>query len=64
MELEIARGAGAALPVAAADLVAAGIAAGPALGRALARAEAAWIASDFALDREALVARSLMDRPA
>ncbi len=47
LEAALARGAGARLPVAAADLIAAGMAPGPALGQALARAEAAWIDSDF-----------------
>jgi poly(A) polymerase len=64
LEAEIARGAGAVLPLAAADLIAAGIPPGPALGRALARAEAAWLASDFALDKDALLAQSLEDRSA
>ncbi len=55
----IERGAAAAFPLAAADLIAAGMAPGPALGAALARAEAAWIASDFALDSKALLAQAL-----
>ena len=45
LEAELARGAAAVFPLAAADL---GLT-GPALGRALERLEAAWIASDFAL---------------
>jgi poly(A) polymerase len=43
-------------PLRGADLVAAGVPAGPAVGAAMARAEAAWIASDFTLDRAALLA--------
>jgi len=50
----IARGADAAFPVQARDLMPAYK--GPALGRALAELEARWIASDFTLDREALLA--------
>ena len=49
---ETARGAAARFPLRAADL---GLE-GPALGAALKRLEAAWVASDFSLDREALVA--------
>jgi poly(A) polymerase len=64
MEAQIARGAGAAMPIAAADLIAAGMAPGPDLGRALARAETAWIASDFALDKDVLVAQALSGRSA
>ncbi len=48
---EIARGAAATPPLRAADLP---DLTGPALGAALARAEAAWLASDFTLDRAAL----------
>lgn len=59
LEPEIARGAAATFPLAAADLMAAGMQPGPALGAALARVEAAWIASDFALDKEALLAHAL-----
>ena len=44
------------LPVGGADALAAGLS-GPAIGKALAAAEEAWIASDFTLDREALLAR-------
>lgn len=50
---EVARGADARLPLAAADLMATGLS-GPALGQALARAEDAFIASGFALDRDRL----------
>jgi poly(A) polymerase len=64
MEAQIARGAGAALPLGAADLIAAGMVPGPALGQALARAEAAWIESDFALDKDALLAHVLRSRSA
>lgn len=45
-----------ALPLAGADLQAAGLKPGPALGQALRRLEQAWIDSDFTLDREALLA--------
>jgi len=44
------------LPLNGADLLAAGIAQGPQMGQALRKAEDAWIASDFALDRDALLA--------
>jgi poly(A) polymerase len=56
---EIGRGAAARLPLAAADLLRAGMSPGPAIGQALARAEAAWIASGFALDRNALLTHAL-----
>lgn len=49
---ETGRGAAARFPVRAADLALEG----PALGAALRRLEAAWIASDFSLDRRALLA--------
>jgi len=52
LEAQIARGAAAVLPLRAADLHLEG----PAVGAALRRAEAAWIASDFSLDRAALLA--------
>ncbi len=42
-----------ALPVGGKDAQQAGVAPGPGLGEALRRVEDAWIASDFALDREA-----------
>jgi len=45
------------LPVTGKDVIAAGFAAGPDVGEALRRAEAAWIESDFTLDKESLVAR-------
>ncbi len=55
LDAEIARGAAAAFPLRAADLALTGLAlTGPALGAALRRLEEAWIASDFALDAEAL----------
>ena len=38
-----------------ADLIAAGISPGPQMGATLRKAEAAWIASDFALSRDALL---------
>lgn len=44
------------LPVSGGDLVAAGLPPGPAMGQALRKAEDAWIASDFTLDRDALLA--------
>ncbi len=53
---ELARGAAAAFPVAAADLIARGAKPGPALGKALKRLEARWIASDFALGKAELLA--------
>ncbi|MGB0496892.1 MAG: CCA tRNA nucleotidyltransferase [Rubricella sp.] len=56
LEAEIARGASAAFPVAAADLMAF-VEPGPALGAALGAIEADWIASDFRLDRDTLLAR-------
>jgi poly(A) polymerase len=58
-EAEIARGAGARFPLAAGDLIEAGMAPGPAIGRGLAAARAAWIASDFTLDRQALLRHAL-----
>ena len=64
LEAQISRGSTVSLPLAAADLVAAGMAPGPALGQALARAEAAWIRSDFALDKAALLAHALQGRSA
>ena len=54
IEAVLARAAEARFPLRAADLMP-GLS-GPALGAALARAEAAWIASDFTLDRGALLA--------
>ena len=56
LETDIAKGAGAKFPLKAADLMP-GIT-GPALGRMMRRLEAEWIASDFALSREALIARA------
>ena len=50
-EAEIARGAAARFPVRAADLDLEG----PALGAMLKRLEASWVASDFTLEREALL---------
>ena len=44
------------LPVSGGDLIAAGLSPGPAMGQALRKAEDAWIASDFSLDRDALLA--------
>jgi hypothetical protein len=45
------------LPIGGRDLAAVGIAGGPEVGRLLAEAEAAWVESDFGLDREALLER-------
>lgn len=55
---EIARGAAAVLPIAAADLIAAGFTPGPRLGAALRAAERDWIANGFDPDPENLIARS------
>jgi poly(A) polymerase len=55
-EATIARGAAARFPVRAGDLMPAFE--GPALGGELARLESAWIASDFTMDRAALLALS------
>ncbi|TVQ58651.1 MAG: CCA tRNA nucleotidyltransferase, partial [Rhodobacteraceae bacterium] len=55
LEAEALRGAEAAFPVRAADLAARGVAGGPAMGAALAALREKWIASDFALDRAALL---------
>ena len=52
---EIARGSAAQFPIRARDLMPA--LSGPALGRRLAELESAWIASDFTLDRAALLKR-------
>jgi poly(A) polymerase len=57
-EAEIARGAGAAFPLRAADLDLEG----PALGAALKRLEDAWIASDLRLGAPALRAMAAADR--
>ncbi|MEO1491559.1 MAG: CCA tRNA nucleotidyltransferase [Pseudomonadota bacterium] len=59
LSIDAGRGAQAKFPLAARDLIAAGLLPGPELGEALARAEAAWIASDFSLDKAALVAEAL-----
>jgi len=59
LEAELSRGAAAVFPLAAADLIGAGLRRGPALGRALAHARAAWHASGLTLDREALIAIAL-----
>ena len=52
LEADLARGAAAVFPLAAADL---GLE-GPALGRALERLQTAWLASDFTLEADALLA--------
>lgn len=44
-----------AMPLTGADLIAAGISPGPQMGATLRKAEAAWIASDFTLSRDALL---------
>lgn len=56
---QIARGAAAAFPLRAEDLLAKGLAPGPALGRALAVARAAWLDSDFSLDKPTLIEKAL-----
>jgi len=53
---EIARGLAAEFPLVAADLMAVGYKPGPALGAALEAARTRWIASDFSLDKAALLA--------
>lgn len=45
-------------PLSGADLMAQGLPAGPELGKLLKRLEAEWSASDFTLDRDALLARA------
>jgi len=45
-----------AFPIGGDDLVAAGLSPGPALGRKLAELEARWVASDFSLTRDELLA--------
>ena len=45
------------LPVSGEDLKARGLGAGPDMGKALRQLEEAWIASDFALDKAALLGR-------
>ena len=59
LDSEIHRGATAQLPLAAKDLIAAGLSPGPDLGERLAQAEAAWIDSDFSLDTDALIVEAL-----
>jgi len=58
LETEIARGCAAEFPLAARDLIEAGLRPGPTLGRALAEARARWLASDFSLDKAALLAEA------
>ncbi len=55
LEAEIARGLAARFPLKAQDLIAAGMKPGPAVGTAMAAARVRWLASDFALDRAALL---------
>ncbi|SES69019.1 CCA tRNA nucleotidyltransferase [Oceanicella actignis] len=57
LEAELARGAGARMPVRARDLAARGVAPGPQMGAELRRLEEAWLDSDMRLDAEALLAR-------
>jgi len=45
-------------PVAGADLRKAGLKQGPAVGRMLARLESEWVASDYSLDKQALMAKA------
>jgi poly(A) polymerase len=52
---DLRHGAEAAFPLAAADLLAAGVPRGPALGRALEAARATWLAEGFRSDRAALL---------
>ena len=52
---DIAAGADADFPLAAADLIAAGVKPGPNIGRSLKAAEKHWLDHDFALDRAALL---------
>jgi poly(A) polymerase len=59
LEAEIARGVAAEFPLRARDLLAAGMEPGPALGAALDTAKARWIASDFRLDKPALLSAAL-----
>lgn len=49
-------------PIKGADLMRLGLPSGPAIGRLLSRLEADWIADDFALDRDALLARAAKGR--
>jgi poly(A) polymerase len=58
LEAELARGAAARFPLAAADLIAAGHAPGPGLGAALARLRRLWAERGLADDREALLGRA------
>jgi poly(A) polymerase len=46
-----------AMPVSGEDLLARGVTEGPAIGEALRKLEAAWIESDFALGRDALLSK-------
>ena len=56
--LELAEGwVGHRLPIDGDDLIRAGVPRGPGLGAVLRRAEDAWIASDFTLDRQSLLAQ-------
>ncbi|MBX2856544.1 MAG: CCA tRNA nucleotidyltransferase [Rhodobacteraceae bacterium] len=57
--VSIAAGANAVFPLAASDLIVAGVKPGPALGHALKAAEKQWLDQDFALDRAALLELAL-----
>ena len=50
------------LPIGGRDLTALGLTGGPIVGRYLAEAEAAWVASDFTLDRDELLLRLQIER--
>lgn len=51
------------MPVGGEDLKTIGLEPGPAMGKALRRLEDAWIASGFALDREALIEKARLSGP-
>lgn len=59
LEAEIARGAASRFPLQAADLIAGGMAPGPELGQTLSQAETKWLASDFTLEKCALLGHVL-----
>ncbi|MEM7508161.1 MAG: CCA tRNA nucleotidyltransferase [Pseudomonadota bacterium] len=56
---EIARGTAAIFPLRAKDLLARGLKPGPHMGKALQAARAAWLASDFSLDKADLIEKAL-----
>ena len=51
------------MPVGGEDLKTLGLEPGPAMGKELKRLEEEWIASGFALDREALIAKARLSAP-